>query len=86
MPLCLYFYVRILFSLWVIDHLTFAFCSVSEKSDGVSDSLQFYLIKICWVVSVFKVLCRVTQVKNLSASVGLNGYLITGDQSQSAIK
>lgn len=78
----LYFYVYMLFLLGMIDHLTFAFSSVSQKSDGVSDSLQFYLINTCWIISVQ----RVTWVKNLSTSVGLDEYSITGDQSQSAIK
>lgn len=56
MPLCFYIYVHALILLAVIDHLTSALTLVSQKSDGISYSLQFNLANIYWVISLFKVL------------------------------
>lgn len=86
MPLCFYIYVHALILLAVIDHLTSALTLVSQKSDGISYSLQFNLANIYWVISLFKVLwnCLLYEYhrkegKNLRASTYLDKYLVPGD-------
>lgn len=88
MPLCFYIYVHTLFLLAVIDHLTFALTPVSQKSDGISYSLQFNLANIYWVISLLRY-CKTASSMSVTKrkrriwehQVNLGKYLISGDQS-----